>query len=118
MRVVALVLPCFCIALGALVLDSKEAEAQSYTVVDHAIDVTWDPVAAPTAHVIADRESGDNPYAVNPYSGACGAFQFMPSTAWSMGYSCYELFDPYTAAAAAYDLYLQAGWSPWAATVY
>ena len=112
MRAVALLLPCICIALGASVLYSKEAEASTvpYTEVDAAIDSVGLPYVF---HYIAQRESNDIPTAVNPYSGACGAFQFLPSTAWAMGYTCWDLMDPYMAAAAAYDLYLQAGLAPW-----
>jgi hypothetical protein len=83
--------------------------------VDAAIDAVGLP---PIFHTIAARESGDDPYAVNPYSGACGPFQFLPSTAASLGYSCADLTDPYTAAEAALALYNRDGLSPWAATAY
>ena len=48
-----------------------------------SVDAAIDAVGLPAAfHGIAWRESGDSPfYAVNPYSGACGPFQFLPSTA-------------------------------------
>ena len=83
------------------------------------VDAAIDAVGLPYIfHDIAWRESGDDPTAVNPYSGACGPFQFLPSTAAYMGYSCYDLYDPYTAAQAAYELYLLEGLSPWAATAY
>ena len=81
--------------------------------VDAAIDAVGLP---PIFHTIAARESGGDPYAVNPYSGACGPFQFLPSTAASMGYTCADLTDPYTAAEAALALYNRDGLSPWAAT--
>lgn|SRR5215217_361081 len=83
--------------------------------VDAAIDAVGLP---PIFHTIAARESGGDPYAVNPYSGACGPFQFLPSTAASLGYSCADLTDPYTAAEAALALYNRDGLSPWAATAY
>ena len=83
--------------------------------VDAAIDAVGLP---PIFHTIAARESGDDPYAVNPYSGACGPFQFLPSTAASLGYTCADLTDPYTAAEAALALYNRDGLSPWAATAY
>lgn len=116
MRAVALVLPCICVALGALALDSKEAEAQSYTEVEAAIDGTMPPVIADDFKAIAWRESGFNPAAVNPYSGACSAFQFLPSTAYAMGYTCWDLMDPWVAAQAALELYYVAGFGPWAAS--
>jgi len=93
----------------------------AYTEVDAAIDYYGLP---PIFHQIAYRESGDNPSAVNPYSGACGAFGFLPSTAAMMGYNCYELTDAYTSAKAAkelYDYYLSLGLDPlqpWALTAY
>jgi len=99
----------------------------AYTPVDSAIDAAGLP---PVFHSIAERESGDNPYAVNPYSGACGPFQFLPSTAYGMnyvptssrymrgGYTCAELTDPYVAAQAALELYRYMGLSPWSLTAY
>jgi len=83
--------------------------------VDAAIDAVGLP---PIFHTIAARESGGDPYAVNPDSGACGPFQFLPSTAASLGYTCADLTDPYTAAEAALALYNRDGLSPWAATAY
>ena len=98
-----------------MVLGSKEAEAQAYyTEVDAAIDAVGLP---PIFHDIAWLESGDDPTAVNPASGACGPFQFLPSTAWDMGYSCWDLQDPYTAAYAALELYSIAGLQPWSASI-
>jgi len=97
---------------------SAGSEASGYSgagSVDAAIDAVGLP---PIFHTIAARESGGDPYAVNPYSGACGPFQFLPSTAASLGYSCADLTDPYTAAEAALALYDRDGLSPWAATAY
>lgn len=93
----------------------------AYTEVDAAIDAVGLPAIF---HQIAYRESGDNPSAVNPYSGACGAFGFLPSTAAMMGYNCYELTDAYTSARAAYELYVYyqslgyTGLEPWVLTAY
>lgn len=84
-----------------------------------SVDASIDAVGLPPIfHTIAARESGDDPHAVNPYSGACGPFQFLPSTAASLGYTCADLTDPYTAAEAALALYNRDGLSPWAATAY
>jgi len=93
----------------------SEASGSGVGSVDAAIDAVGLP---PIFHTIAARESGGDPYAVNPYSGACGPFQFLPSTAASLGYSCADLTDPYTAAEAALALYNRDGLSPWAATAY
>ncbi|CAA9436884.1 hypothetical protein AVDCRST_MAG82-2513 [uncultured Rubrobacteraceae bacterium] len=93
----------------------SEASGSSVGSVDAAIDAVGLP---PIFHTIAARESGGDPYAVNPYSGACGPFQFLPSTAASLGYTCADLTDPYTAAEAALALYNRDGLSPWAATAY
>lgn len=100
----------------ALSLTAVPAQAQGYyTEVDAATDAHGLP---PIFHYITWRESRDNPYAVNPYSGACGPYQFLPSTAAYYGFSCYELTDPWTAAYAAKLLYLDYGLSPWALTAY
>jgi hypothetical protein len=93
----------------------SEASGSDVGSVDAAIDAVGLP---PIFHTIAARESGGDPYAVNPYSGACGPFQFLPSTAASLGYTCTDLTDPYTAAEAALALYNRDGLSPWAATAY
>ncbi len=93
-------------------------EAHAYTETEAAIDATFPPSVAPTFKAIAYRESGFDPYVVNVYSGACGPFQFLPSTAAAYGYTCYDLQDPYVAAQAAYELYLDYGLSPWALTAY
>jgi hypothetical protein len=93
----------------------SEASGSGVGSVDAAIDAVGLP---PIFHTIAARESGGDPYAVNPYSGACGPFQFLPFTAASLGYSCADLTDPYTAAEAALALYNRDGLSPWAATAY
>lgn len=105
-----------CAVTGALVLMlPNDAKAQSYTEVDAAIDYHGLPAIF---HDIAERESGDDPYVVNVYSGACGPFQFLPSTAAVYGYTCYDLTDPYTAAYAAKLLYYDYGLSPWSLTAY
>lgn len=63
---------------------------------------------------VIQRESGGNPRAVNPSSGAGGLYQFMPSTWRGLGYSG----SPQDASVATQDqafqkLYAQAGTSPW-----
>ncbi len=101
----------FTLALSAVLSPSP---AHAYTDTEAAIDATFPPSVAPTFKAIAYRESGFDPYVINPYSGACGPFQFLPSTAALYGYTCYDLTDPYVASRAAYELYLDYGFSPWA----
>ena len=115
LRFVKLLLVCLVLSGSAPLAAPASAAAAPYTEVDAAIDSAGLP---PIFHTIAARESGDNPYVVNPYSGACGPFQFLPSTAWEYGYTCYELQDPYIAAQAAYELWWDYGLSPWALTAY
>lgn len=65
------------------------------------------------ACVIA-AESGGNPGAVNPSSGAGGLYQFLPSTWASLGYSgSPQDADPATQQQAFDQLYAQAGSGPW-----
>jgi resuscitation-promoting factor RpfC len=65
------------------------------------------------ACVIA-RESGGNPRAVNPTSGAGGLFQFLPSTWSSLGYSGLpENASVATQTQAFWKLFAQAGKQPW-----
>lgn len=60
----------------------------------------------PTMVAIAARESGYNPNAVNPTSGACGLWQLYPCPGS-------HAFNPATNAALAYQKYAAAGLSPW-----
>lgn len=72
------------------------------------------------ALAIIDCESNGDPDAVNPYSGASGLFQFLPST-WastspSAGYAGYSPFDPEANIATAAWLanrYQELGYSYW-----
>jgi len=66
------------------------------------------------ACVIA-RESGGNPRAVNPTSGAGGLYQFLPSTWRALGFSGLpEYASVATQRAAFQKLYAEAGTAPWA----
>jgi hypothetical protein len=85
---------------------------------------------APSGHVstagmaafeacVISRESGGNPRAVNPSSGAGGLFQFLPSTWAGLGYASAYPGGAQTAPvgvqeAAFAKLYAEAGTSPWA----
>lgn len=68
---------------------------------------------------VISRESGGNPRAVNPSSGAGGLFQFLPSTWAALGYAAAYPGGAQTAPvsvqeAAFAKLYAEAGTSPWA----
>jgi hypothetical protein len=80
--------------------------------------VSTEGMAAFEACVIS-RESGGNPRAVNPSSGAGGLFQFLPSTWAGLGYASAYPGGAQTAPvsvqeAAFAKLYAEAGTSPWA----
>lgn len=64
---------------------------------------------------IVQAESGGDPTAVNPSSGAGGLFQFLPSTWAGLGYSGLPQDAPVSEQwAAAEALYAQEGSAPWA----
>ena len=68
---------------------------------------------------VISRESGGNPEAVNPYSGAGGLFQFLPSTWAALGYGAAYPGGAQTAPVGVQEdafnkLYAEAGTSPWA----
>jgi len=70
------------------------------------------------ACVIAS-ESGGNPQAVNPVSGAGGLFQFLPSTWAALGYASSYPGGAQTAPVSVQEAafaqeYAQAGTAPWA----
>lgn len=75
------------------------------------------PAMEQHALMIAQRESGLNPGAVNYNGGYYGLFQL--SRYWheqlanSMGYQWSQITDPYVNARVARALYNQTGWSPW-----
>ena len=63
---------------------------------------------------VAKCESGYNPLATNPYSGAAGLFQFLPSTWARTPYAAQSIYSAQANAAAAAWLYRQdlgAAWS-------
>jgi hypothetical protein len=69
----------------------------------------------PIFNCIIQHESGGNPQAVNPRSGAAGLFQFMPSTWHSLGYSGSAADYPASVQyEAARRLYASSGTRPWA----
>ena len=68
---------------------------------------------------VISRESGGNPAAYNPASGAGGLFQFLPSTWASLGFAGEYPGGAQTAPVAVQEaafnkLYAEAGTSPWA----
>lgn len=81
------------------------------------------PGRADAALAVISCESGGDPHAYNPYSGASGLFQFLPST-WAAtspraGFAGADVFDPEanigTAAwlSAYYDSRGSGPWAPW-----
>ena len=71
--------------------------------------VTW-------AERVAMCESGDNPNAVNRYSGAAGLFQIEPGTWAGTPYASQSEFDPVANAKAAAWIYARRGGSAWTCT--
>ena len=68
---------------------------------------------------VISRESGGNAGAVNPYSGAGGLFQFLPSTWAGLGFASAYPGGAQTAPVSVQEqafarLYAEAGTSPWA----
>lgn len=58
---------------------------------------------------IVERESGGDPRAYNPSSGAAGWWQWLPD--WYRGH--FDPFDPIAATAFAWHRYQEAGWQDW-----
>ena len=72
------------------------------------------PNAGPVWECIVAHESGGNPRAVNPRSGASGLVQFMPATWHAMGMTGEASdYPPSVQMAVAYRLQARAGWAPW-----
>lgn len=91
-----------------------------YTVAswESLIQIYFDAEDWPWARRVMGCESGGNPDAVNPTSGASGLFQFLPST-WSWaseaaGWGGSSPFDPPANVAAAAWLHEAIGPSQWA----
>jgi LysM domain/Transglycosylase-like domain len=105
-------------ASGAVSRSSSRSRAAHRAPARHAHTVSSRGMSAFEACVIS-RESGGNPRAVNPSSGAGGLFQFLPSTWASLGYAAAYPGGAQTAPvsvqkAAFAKLYAEAGTSPWA----
>jgi Transglycosylase SLT domain len=65
---------------------------------------------------VARCESGLNPGAVSPGGGNVGLFQInRVHTSWvnQLGYSWYQMYQPYQNAQIAAELWSQQGWGPW-----
>ena len=101
-------------ALPGLLAGGLALAALSGPAVVHVTDAAYRVSAGMTSCIIA-RESGGNPRAVNPYSGAGGLFQFLPSTWHSLGFGG---LPEYASVATQYKAYYKevslSGYSAWA----
>ena len=66
-----------------------------------------------TALCLIAAESGGNPDARNPSSGASGLLQVLPSWASVFGYKSSDLFDPAINLEISAALYADGGWGHW-----
>ncbi len=68
-----------------------------------------------TAVSIASCESGLNPAATNPYSGAAGVFQIMPGTWSGTAWAASSPYDAWANINAAHQIFVRDGysWSEW-----
>jgi len=64
-----------------------------------------------TAVRIAICESGLNPGATNPYSGAAGVFQIMPGTWSGTSYAGYSAYNAWANINAAHEIFVRDGYS-------
>jgi hypothetical protein len=78
----------------------------AFQVAEYARGAGFPESVITTMVAIAWRESGFNPGAVNPSSGACGLWQMFPCPGP-------EALNPATNAAMAYAKYAASGLSPW-----
>lgn len=62
---------------------------------------------------LMNLESGGNPTAQNPSSGASGLMQVLPSWADNFGVTPADLFDPVVNLNISYALYRDGGWGHW-----
>ena len=79
----------------------------------------WRPLVAvypwnvDTALCLMAHESGGNPNAYNPSSGASGLMQVLKSWADNFGYQPADLFTPQVNLDISYALYADGGWGHW-----
>jgi hypothetical protein len=91
------------VMMAATLLSTQRAEADT---IHDVVSQTWPAPLVPTAEQIAYHEGG------GVFSdGYCG-FGIIPSTAAIYGLNTYAM-DPYSCSAAAYQIYLDAGWGAW-----
>lgn len=110
--------------LGVILTDGASQAATTHAQhLAHLAHLAAHPVTL-TAHTasaggsfqacVINRESGGNPHAVNPYSGAGGLYQFLPATWRGLGYSGSPQNAPVAVQNEAFArLYAQAGRGPW-----
>jgi hypothetical protein len=103
-RGAAWLLACTLVAImAATLLSTQKAEAET---IHDVVSQTWPAPLVPTAEQIAYHEGG------GVFSdGYCG-FGMIPSTQAIYGINAYAM-DPYSCSAAAYQVYLDAGWGAW-----
>ena len=88
---------------ATMLLSTQRAEADT---IHNVVSQTWPAPLVPTAEQIAYHEGG------GVFSdGYCG-FGLIPSTQVIYGINAYAM-DPYSCSAAAYQVYLDAGWGAW-----
>lgn len=75
-----------------------------------AREVGWRWTDIPTLMAIIKRESNGQPTATNPYSGAAGLLQFIPSW-WSEGQ--FNPYSPRQCLRRGLLAYRELGWHPW-----
>ncbi len=98
-----------------LVVDGAEARGGAYAAqIEAAITYYFPWYEEDDARYIVACESDFGADIYNEYSQAYGPWQFMPETAYAMGYDPWLMDDPWYSTEAAYELWLTAGWSPWA----
>lgn len=105
-------------ASDAAAAQQAQQAQQQQTAPSATVAMTTVSMSAFEACVIS-RESGGNPAAYNPVSGAGGLFQFLPSTWASLGFSLYYPGGAQTAPVSVQQqafvkLYNESGTTPWA----
>lgn len=96
-------------------VETTDSEGEASTPASYSpSQVTYNGSPGTYQACVISRESGGDPYAVNPQSGAGGLYGFLPSTWQSLGYSGLPENAPVSVQNQAFQaLYSQAGSAPW-----